>query len=475
MENKKIKQIKVGDVNYDLEAQPIAYIGALNKLMTPGIYCVGLEMDGTDGTFNAPAFKSTSSDSGTSLVITVTKNTTPSQGSKEEAYHTMTYNGHLYHRLVIENSNLDYWTAISKLSDAASKSKGNTFTGLNIFTSGTYFGDVNKSASTSIATYGGIEFYKGAFSCGKLITDNANDKNLTYRYGDAIVKFPKKSGILATNNDIPTNLDLSISGVLSTTGQTVTVTSTQLSALRDASSIIKTITLKVNTASSGSDYAAKYVLYKSGIGIYSGTSGFGFRYTGKDENNNTIELYNVQQDDDNVTVRLIPNSSSGSSGNVTLAGNNTFTGNNTFNKHIRLAYGPEGYVDFGNNVKFYGYYWSKNGYSLSVPTLTQNETVALKSEIPNTSNFATLSAANTFTGINTFTSPNNKFNGITLNSGNDSVNLDAQGFTTIIGQRIRNFVYPTDKPDGSVSTIATTDDIKIKSASLSGTTLTLTI
>lgn len=143
---------------------------------------------------------------------------------------------------------------------------------------------------------------------------------------------------------------------------------------------------------------------------------------------------------------------------VKLSDDNAFTGTNTFNKHIEMLYGPEGYIDFGNNNKFYGYYWSKNGYSLSVPTLTQNDTVALKSEIPDTSAFVKLSGDNQFTGSNVFTSGSVTIGSIGLA---EKTTYKKDGFQHMTASAIyNNFNFPT-KSTGTY-TLATTDDISPK-------------
>lgn len=82
----------------------------------------------------------------------------------------------------------------------------NIFTGLNSFRLNTTFGGTGESASDPVITVdsGAIRFrYNGLFDCGQLVTDNANDKNLTYKYNDAVVKFPKKSGTIAITDDLP--------------------------------------------------------------------------------------------------------------------------------------------------------------------------------------------------------------------------------------------------------------------------------
>lgn len=153
---------------------------------------------------------------------------------------------------------------------------------------------------------------------------------------------------------------------------------------------------------------------------------------------------------------------------------NTFTGDNTFNKHISLQYGPESYIDFGNGIKFYGNYVTKTtdgttNYNITFPIdKTGSHTLATTSDIPDTSNFVTLSGVQeisgnkTFTGINRFTGTNT--------------------FTTILSCA-NGIVSPTIYPDSGYTltvpkkdgTLATTSDIPIKTATLSGTTLSITL
>ena len=67
---------------------------------------------------------------------------------------------------------------------------------------------------------------------------------------------------------------------------------------------------------------------------------------------------------------------------VTLSGAQTISGNKTFNNHISLHYGPDGYIDFGSNWKFFGYSLNNGtGTSLSFPS-GKNGTIALTSDIP---------------------------------------------------------------------------------------------
>ena len=94
MANKRIKQIRVGSTTYDIEGYPLVYTGEMNKLVTPGVYQVSLEQDGTTPTIGGPAFKNTSLGATcagcTTLIVTVVPNATPTQGNKTEVYQTTT-------------------------------------------------------------------------------------------------------------------------------------------------------------------------------------------------------------------------------------------------------------------------------------------------------------------------------------------------------------------------------------------------
>lgn len=67
---------------------------------------------------------------------------------------------------------------------------------------------------------------------------------------------------------------------------------------------------------------------------------------------------------------------------VTLSGAQTISGAKTLSNHLSLTYGPEGYIDFGNNWKFFGYYMNNGtGTSFSFPS-GKNGTIALTDDIP---------------------------------------------------------------------------------------------
>lgn len=75
-------------------------------------------------------------------------------------------------------------------------------------------------------------------------------------------------------------------------------------------------------------------------------------------------------------------------GDVTATGDNTFTGTNTFSKHVALTFGPEGYADFGNGLRFWGNHVTKiidntQSYNLTFPTnKTGLHTFAMLDDLP---------------------------------------------------------------------------------------------
>ena len=80
----------------------------------------------------------------------------------------------------------------------------NTFIGSNTFAKNVTFGDMHAYTRNAISTYGAIQFYNGDFDCGQLVTNNENnEKYLTYKYYNAVLKFPKATGTLAITDDIP--------------------------------------------------------------------------------------------------------------------------------------------------------------------------------------------------------------------------------------------------------------------------------
>ena len=191
----------------------------------------------------------------------------------------------------------------------------------------------------------------------------------------------------------------------------------------------------------------------------------------------------------------------GGGGDVTAAGNNTFTGSNTFTKHFSVYDEVSGYrstlgysaltledpvdhntcmlspaglvhkqmssdgaITLHNTTLVFG----NNGLTATITVPNEPGTLALTSDIPDTSNFVTLSGAQeisgnkTFTGINRFTGTNTFTTILSCANGIVSPTIyPGSGYTLTV-----------PKKDG---TLATTSDIPIKTATLSGTTLSITL
>ena len=194
-------------------------------------------------------------------------------------------------------------------------------------------------------------------------------------------------------------------------------------------------------------------------------------------------------------------------GDVTAAGNNTFTGTNTFQTETsgnlyRTLIDQNG-VSVGGGIGIsiltdttYGYDSIKRSnvhdtYTYAFPN--KSGTFALTSDIPSTSNFVTLAGTNTFTGNNIFTGD---FSRKTRDSSGViyyKESISDQGFTVGVGgteaatntQAIYGFgsikVTAGAAGTGTLSlpvktgTLALTSDIPIKTATLSGTTLSITL
>lgn len=183
-----------------------------------------------------------------------------------------------------------------------------------------------------------------------------------------------------------------------------------------------------------------------------------------------------------------------SSGDVTLAGNNTFTGTNVFTSNtlevsdgIDKGDNGKAAIFSASNMKLYDGTAGRN-YTIYFPTysstLSGSAILVTNVDILN-SGYIKSSDNNTFTGSNIFkksvefnygiisinnvssSSPNTDGICFTDTSNNTLCWYQGNKWTTNTGKVIK---LPT-----SAGTLALTSDIKIKSASLDGTTLTLTI
>lgn len=166
---------------------------------------------------------------------------------------------------------------------------------------------------------------------------------------------------------------------------------------------------------------------------------------------------------------------------VTAAGNNTFTGSNTFtfdetettgnlyrtliNKSgVSVGGGPGSIVldityGFDNIKRLYG----DTTYTYTFPN--KNGIFATMNDIPNVAPLAKLAQDNTFTGTNNiFTNQVDLQGLVRIGKGNSITILSSTGTGLI------NVNLPSKK-----GTLALTDDIPIKSATLNGTTLSITL
>lgn len=166
---------------------------------------------------------------------------------------------------------------------------------------------------------------------------------------------------------------------------------------------------------------------------------------------------------------------------VKAAGNNTFTGSNKFygSVNIRESTASEGnfveitgtgYIRAFNNEDNSVSGGKGNNLILHLPLNKEgNYTIATTDDIPDTSNFVTLSGAQTISGNKTFN------NHIILPNGPDG--YIEFGNWRFFGYSLYNSVTGTSLSFSSDKngTIATTSDIPIKTATLSGTTLSITL
>lgn len=174
--------------------------------------------------------------------------------------------------------------------------------------------------------------------------------------------------------------------------------------------------------------------------------------------------------------------SGGGSGDVTAAGNNTFTGYNTFkgtsnfngiiNAH-NINVNAESCIqmeklDSQDEICTTFLYANAVLADANIYLPSKSGTLALLSDIT-----VSASGNNTFTGMNTFNSSIAAKQGFI--AANGSTLTDNAGYKyNCITRYTNNTTYTLSIPS-KTGTLALTNDIKIKSASLSGTTLTLTI
>ena len=366
----------------------------------------------------------------------------------------------------------------------------NIFTGLNSFRLNTTFGGTGESASDPVITVdsGAIRFrYNGLFDCGQLVTDNANDKNLTYKYNDAVVKFPKKSGTIAITDDLPV-ANPTAEGTVALTKLKIGDTVYNLPSggggdvtLAGNNTFTGTNTFKTETSVS----LLRTLINQNGVSVGGGPKSTGSIVADTTYGYNNIKCLNGP----NTYTYTFPNKSgtfaltSDVKGDVTAAGNNTFTGTNTFETEfqsslyrtiidkngVSVGSGPSSGILVSTTYDYNRINYTNSGTTYMYYFPSANGTFALTSDIPDISNFVTLSDAQTISGNKTFN------NHISLHYGPDGY-IDFGSNWKFFGYSLNNGTGTSlSFPSGKNGTIALTDDIPIKSATLSDNDTTLTL
>ena len=358
----------------------------------------------------------------------------------------------------------------SNHSKVATLEDNNTFTGSNTFTKTVKLGDMNAYTGNAVSTYGAIEFYNGVFDCGKLVTDSPDDKNLTYKYNDAVVKFPKKSGTLITTSD---TMVASAPDKAGSAGLVpAPAAGDQLKFLRGDGTWTNE---NVNTADATNTSSKIFLIGATSQDIFPKTYSHDTAYVGTDGC-----LY------------------SNSKKVATVGDDNTFTGTNTFKggtttfltasaglNDPKTDVGAYGILcQTGGNV---GTYYKDGKITNGTNTLTlptKSGTIALTSDIPSGGGGdVTAAGNNTFTGNNKFQGGTTSFTTASPRPGASVTTVDADGVlcqtdgdtgTYYQDNQIQHQGFSLGLPYKN-GTLATTNDIPIKSATLSGTTLSITL
>ena len=267
-------------------------------------------------------------------------------------------------------------TDIPSTSSFATLLGDNTFIGSNTFAKNVTFGDMHAYTRNAVSTYGAIEFFNGVYSCGQLVTDNENnDKNLTYKYYNAVVKFPKKTGTLATTDDIP-EANPTAEGTVALTKLKIGDTVYNLPSGGGSGDVTaagnnyfsgeNTFTKKVifSSLTESADFVGK-PSFKAGIEITAGAVTSGNKTFNLPNKSGTFALTSDIPDTSNFVTL---SGAQTISGNKTFTGNNTFTGVNTFNSTLTCAKGIATSTIFVSG-----------GYTLTAPK--KDGTLALTSDV----------------------------------------------------------------------------------------------
>lgn len=217
----------------------------------------------------------------------------------------------------------------------------------------------------------------------------------------------------------------------------------------------------------GGDTVAPINEYRAEFPLKSGTVALTSDLPVANSGTGTTALTSLEIED---TIYTIP------SGDVTAAGNNTFTGTNTFNNSTGTEFctsvkafsasAPLSFIKVTSNNFIKSNMTGSSSsvqYTMSLPD--KDGTIALTSDIPDVATFAKLAQDNTFTGMtNTFTNQVNLQGLVRIGKGNSITNLSSTSTGLI------NVKLPS-----KAGTLALTSDIPIKSATLNGTTLSITL
>ena len=368
----------------------------------------------------------------------------------------------------------------SNSKKVATVGDNNTFTGTNMFKGGAAQFRTSSEGLNDPKTDVGV--YGILCQTGGNVGTYYKDGKITN--GTNTLTLPSKTGTVALTSDIPT------------TSSFVTVSGDQ------------TIS------------GIKYFTDRISIGDYisiEGENGDGGLCHVSVNNTGSISYYN--EDDNTEVVLNMPITNSGTytiattsdipstSSFVTLAGNNTYTGNNTYmaGAHfVRGATAVNGFTatngsetspnrasfDYNSITRTVG----TSNYTLTIPAKTG--TIALTSDIPSGGGSdVTAAGNNNFTGTNTFTGTSRFQSGntyfttasfmtvagrpsdpvTTVDSDGVHCSIDNSGVGTHYqDNQIQNKAFTLTLPTKN-GTLATTSDIPIKTATLSGTTLSITL
>ena len=414
----------------------IFLVGATSQASSSTTYSHDTVYIGTDGCLNV---RSADSDNERMIVAgTSIKKVTP-VGTYEYGFPSLASGNSATIALtsdIPDVSNFVTSTVLSlTLDNYVDLSSAQTISGKKTFTGGVQFG------TNTVFNNGGIQI------------PAANAFKVMGMYD---VSLPSKSGTLATTGDIPS------------TSSFVTVSGDQ------TISGAKTFTGRISIEDE-SEYGSTCDVFIEGKGSIS--------YHDWDEGTDLVLNMPITQGETRTYTIATTNDV-----NNILTGSNTYTGITTFNSTTYFKSGvfSTSYNDT-SNYAHYAYdsitrHTSTVNYKLTLPTKTG--TIALTSDIPSGgSGDVTAAGNNTFTGSNKFQGGTTSFMSASGRPGDPVTIVDSDGVhcqldgtasTSYKDNQIQHKAFTLTLPYKS-GTLATTSDIPIKSATLSGTTLSITL